>query len=138
MISVIFRLMKIARCHLLLLAALVFCSAVTHAQTLDPLSLGFSDPPSSAKPHTWWHWMNGNISKEGISADLEAMAHIGLSGAQIFNVEQGEPAGPITLYSPQWHEMMQHAIREADRLGIELTLHNSPGWSGAGGPWVTP
>jgi hypothetical protein len=52
-----------------------------------PLEAGFQSPPQSAKAQTWWHWMNGNITKEGITADLEAMKHVGLGGAEIFSVE---------------------------------------------------
>jgi len=82
--------------------------------------------------------MNGNITKEGITADLEAMARVGIGGAQIFNVDCGIPAGPVAFASPEWFGLVQHAIKEASRLGIELCLHNCAGWSSSGGPWVTP
>jgi hypothetical protein len=101
----------------------------------DSLEAGFQSPPDSAKPQTWWHWMNGNITKEGITADLEAMKQIGLGGAEIFNADCGIPAGPVKFNSPEWHEMFQHAVREADRLGLQLEAHNCAGWSSSGGPW---
>jgi len=87
---------------------------------------------------TWWHWMNGNITKEGITADLEAMKRIGLGGAQIFNVSQGEPLGPVKFMSAEWRALTKHAVMEADRLGLKLAIHNCAGWSESGGPWVTP
>ena len=59
----------------------------------DPLESGWLNPPESAKPETWWQWMNGNISKEGITADLEAMKQIGLGGAAIVNTSCGIPVG---------------------------------------------
>src|SRR5262249_18619690 len=64
--------------------------------TVSPnfLEEGFQNPPASAKPHTWWHWMNGNVTMEGITADLEAMKRVGIGGAQIFNVSESIPAGP--------------------------------------------
>lgn len=102
------------------------------------LEQGFLNPPNSAKPHTWWHWINGNISKAGITADLEAMKKIGLGGAQIFNVEVGIPEGKTPFMSPQWQECMAHAFKEAKRLGIEICVHNCAGWSSSGGPWVKP
>ena len=108
------------------------------ADATDPLSRGFAGPPPAARPHTWWHWMNGNISKEGITADLEAMAAVGIGGAQIFNVDQGIPAGTVPFLSPAWREMVVHAAKEAKRLGLELCLHNCAGWSSSGGPWITP
>jgi hypothetical protein len=104
----------------------------------DPLETGFLSPPDSAKPHTWWHWLNGNSSKEGITADLEAMKRAGLGGAQIFNVDCGIPDGPVPVMSDTWREHMKHAINEAARLGLEICVHNCPGWSSSGGPWVKP
>jgi len=82
--------------------------------------------------------MNGNITREGITADLEAMKRVGIGGAQIFNVDCGIPAGPIKVLSPEWRELVVHAAKEADRLGLELCLHNCAGWSSSGGPWNTP
>jgi hypothetical protein len=98
----------------------------------------FQNPPDVARPHTWWHWMNGNITKEGITADLEAMKQIGLGGAQIFNVSEAIPDGPVLFMSPEWRELVKHAVAEADRLGLELCIHNCAGWSSSGGPWITP
>ncbi|NLH97882.1 MAG: hypothetical protein GX446_00125 [Chthonomonadales bacterium] len=104
----------------------------------DPLADAFRNPPDSAKPHTWWHWLNGNTSKAGITADLEAMKRAGIGGAQIFNVDCGIPDGPVPVMSEEWREHTRHAIAEAARLGIELCIHNCPGWSSSGGPWVKP
>jgi len=106
--------------------------------TTDTLEASFRRPPAGAKPHTWWHWLNGNTSKEGITADLEAMKRAGIGGVQIFNVDCGIPDGPIPVMSPQWQEHTRHAIAEAARLGLEVCIHNCPGWSSSGGPWVTP
>jgi hypothetical protein len=102
------------------------------------LARRFDDPPAAAKPHTWWHWMNGNISSQGITADLEAMQEIGLGGAQIFNVSEGIPPGPVAVMSPQFRDLVKHAVSEAKRLGLEICMHNCAGWSSSGGPWVTP
>lgn len=102
------------------------------------LEKGFGSPPHSARVHTWWHWMNGNVTREGITADLEAMKQIGLGGAQIFNVSEGIPDGPVKFMSPEWRALVKHAATEAERVGIELCMHNCAGWSSSGGPWVTP
>ncbi|MGC4044951.1 MAG: glycosyl hydrolase [Armatimonas sp.] len=104
----------------------------------EPSANDFLIPPLSARPHTWWHWMNGNITLEGITADLEAMAQAGIGGAQIFNVDQGIPAGKVPYMTPQWMEAITHAAKEAQRVGLELCFHNCAGWSSSGGPWVTP
>jgi hypothetical protein len=82
--------------------------------------------------------MNGNVTKEGITADLEAMKQIGLSGAQIFNVDCEIPAGPVKFNSPEWHQLFTHCLNEADRLGLQICVHNCAGWSSSGGPWNTP
>lgn len=102
------------------------------------LEKGFKNPPASAKARTWWHWVNGNVSKEGITADLEAMKEAGIQEAQLFNVEGGIPDGNATYMTNEWLDMFYFAANEADRLGIELGFHNSAGWSSSGGPWVTP
>ena len=115
------------------LAAALGCAAA-YANLED----GFRNPPHDAKPHTWWHWMNGNVTKEGITADLEAMAEIGLGGAQIFDAGCDIPAGPIAYNSPEWFDVVKHAAAEARRLGIELCLPNCSGWSSSGGPWNPP
>ncbi|MBI5707404.1 MAG: hypothetical protein HZC36_10500 [Armatimonadetes bacterium] len=122
--------------------AVTLCLAFTLAPRAfpvqDPLVDSFRHPPASAKPHTWWHWMNGNVTKEGITADLEAMKRAGIGGAQMFTVPESIPKGPVGYMSPQWREMTKWAVQEAARLGIELCIHNCAGWSSSGGPWITP
>jgi hypothetical protein len=123
--------------YLLILCVVLFQSFTASAATnsTDALAAGFESPPPSARPHTWWHWMNGNVTKAGITADLEAMQRVGIGGAQLFNASEGIPAGPVKFNSPEWHEMFSFAVKEADRLGLELCLHNCAGWSSSGGPW---
>lgn len=104
----------------------------------DTLQDGFLNPPASAKARTWWHWVNGNVSREGITADLEAMKRMGIQEAFLFNVGVGIPDGPATFMSPEWLEFFKFAAIEAERLGLELGFHNGAGWSSSGGPWITP
>ena len=120
---------------LLLMLAL---SALMSCAVTSELEKNFAAPPDSARAQTWWHWMNGNVSREGITADLEAMKHVGLGGAQIFNVSEGIPDGPAPFMSPQWLELFKHAASEAQRLKLELCFHNCAGWSSSGGPWIQP
>ena len=108
------------------------------ASAADPLETGFLSPPDSAKPQTWWHWMNGNTTKEGITADLEAMKQIGLGGATIFNVDCDILPGPVKFMSSEWRGDIKFAVQEADRLGLKLCIANCAGWSSSGGPWNTP
>ncbi|MGV8090504.1 MAG: glycosyl hydrolase [Mangrovibacterium sp.] len=129
---------------LLFVGILAFTGCKQQAKTLLPeptqaeLERNFVNPPVWAKPHTWWHWMNGNIFKEGITADLEAMASAGIGGAQIFNVDYRIPHGKVRVNSPEWFDMVKFAVAEAKRLGLEICLHNCAGWSSSGGPWNTP
>ena len=118
--------------------ALAALGALTWSVVADELEHGFCAPPDSAKPYTWWHWINGNVTKEGITADLEAMKKAGLGGAQIFNVSVGIIPGPVVFMSDEWRALVQHAADEAKRLGLELCIHNCAGWSSSGGPWNTP
>ena len=118
----------------------VFALVVVSAKG-DTLEDGFISPPSSARPQTWWHWMNGNVSKAGITADLEAMAEIGLGGASIFDIGSDGckiPEGDVKFNSPEWFDAVRHAASEARRLGLELCLPNCSGWSSSGGPWNSP
>ncbi|HEX8677333.1 MAG TPA: glycosyl hydrolase, partial [Segetibacter sp.] len=107
-------------------------------KTNSSLEDSFRNPPASAKPQTWWHWMNGNVTKEGITLDLEAMKHVGVGGFQNFDAGTLIPKGAIVYLSPEWIELKKHTIKEASRLGLEFTMHNCPGWSSSGGPWITP
>ena len=102
-----------------------------------PLEDAFLNPPSTAYAKTWWHWMNGNISEIGITRDLEAMKRVGVGGFQLFEAGTGIPKGPVVYGSPEHLRMFQHAIAEADRLGLDYGMANCPGWSSTGGPWMT-
>lgn len=104
----------------------------------DSLVAGFDAPPASVRPQTFWHWMNGNVTREGITLDLEAMGKIGVGGVMIFDGSDYLPAGPASYLEPHWRDLMTHAITEGNRLGIEVGMHNGPGWSSSGGPWVKP
>lgn len=121
------------------MALMLFCFGLLY-QTSRGLDLfeNFQNPPSSAQPQTWWHWITGNVSKEGITADLEAMHRVGLSEAHIFTIGGGAPLGPMQKMDPQFFEMVEFAAKEAHRLGLKLSLHNCPGWSASGGPWIKP
>ncbi len=116
-------------------SALLFTASLRAA---DPLAAGFDRPPAETRPQTFWHWMNGNVTREGITLDLEAMAKIGIGGVMIFDGGDYLPAGPSGYLEPLWRDLMTHTIKEGNRLGIEVGMHNAPGWSSSGGPWVKP
>ena len=109
--------------------------ASTHAR---PLEDGFKAPPPDARPQTWYHLMNGNVTKAGITRDFEEMAKQGLGGVQIFDVGCDIPPGDVKFGSPEWFDLLRHAHNEAKRLCLKLGIHNCSGWSSSGGPWVTP
>jgi hypothetical protein len=117
-----------------------FLSVAGFAQTNSAdLENGFIHPPDSARPWVNWFWMDGNVSKEGITADLEAMKRVGIGGALLMpDVSQELPRGPVKFGSEQFYALLHHAISEADRLNLKLSINNDPGWSGSGGPWITP
>lgn len=108
------------------------------AGSAGTLEAGFESPPVSAKPQIWWHWMNGNVTREGITADLESMRRVGIGEANIITVASGIPHGPVPVMSARFFDMVQFAAQEADRLGMTLCMDNCPGWSSSGGPWVAP
>jgi hypothetical protein len=107
----------------------------------DTLRQGFLAPPESARPRVWWHWLSGNVSRDGITKDLEWMKRIGVAGAMMFDGDMGAPKivpERVTVLSPQWFGNLQFAASEANRLGLEFAMAAAPGWSETGGPWVKP
>ncbi len=119
-------------------AAFVACSSSSAPPAPDDLARGFAAPPDSARPLTWWHWLNGNVTKAGVTADLEAMKRAGLGGCYLFNCGGQYPEGDARFLQPKWLELMDHAVREAARLGLKFGVHNCDGFSQSGGPWITP
>lgn len=107
-------------------------------QAVSDLEKRFQQPHLADHPQAMWCWMNGHISKEGITHDLEAMKKVGIGGVFNFDVGVNIPKGPVVYFSDEWLQLKRHAIQEAARLGLRFTLHNCPGWSASGGPWITP
>ncbi|MFQ5492207.1 MAG: glycosyl hydrolase, partial [Phycisphaerae bacterium] len=104
----------------------------------DSLAQGFLDPPQSAEPWVYWWWLESNVTKEGITLDLEEMKRQGIGGAMVFDAGMAPtiPPGP-TFMGPEWRELFKFAAEEANRLGLELSVNLCSGWD-CGGPWVTP
>jgi hypothetical protein len=110
----------------------------TSAISFAELSQNFKSPAKQYRPETWFHLMGNNISKEGLTADLEAIKNAGLQGIHLFN-KSGRPypdIDQIKILSPEWEDMIRHAADECKRLGLKFTMQNCPGWSMTGGPWV--
>ncbi len=97
----------------------------------------FLNPPDDARPWVYWFWINGNITKEGITADIEAMQRVGIGGVLIMEVD-GNPQGPVAFGTESWKEMFRFACVEANRLGLVINMNDGAGWTGSGGPWNTP
>ena len=123
-----------------LLLCITVCGVTPRAAASSPWETEFNDPPLSARPLTWWHWISGNITKDGITRDLEWMKKFGLSGAIVFNVGRipDEVPRKVPFDSEAWWGMADHAIAEANRLGLKIGFHNCDGWSHSGGPWIKP
>jgi hypothetical protein len=104
----------------------------------DELAQQFASPPPSARPWVYWFPLSGNLSSNGITADLEAMARVGIGGVLYMETDQGTPKGPADFAGPLWRNLIKHATTEAHRLGLEINMNNDAGWCGSGGPWITP
>jgi hypothetical protein len=122
----------------LLLSVALGIASITPAAVADDLTKNFTEPPQSARPWVYWFWLNGNITRSGITADLEAMQRVGIGGVLIMEVDQGTPVGPVSFMSPSWRDLFRHAVTEARRLGLEVNMNNDAGWNGSGGPWIKP
>jgi hypothetical protein len=128
----------------LVIAATLFVALISPLPAPDApdnLEQSFLNPPESAKPRAWWHWMSGNVSKPGITADLEWMYRVGIGGMQMFDGDLGVARyleKPVIWMTPEWKDAFRHAGSEAQRLGLEMSMAASGGWSETAGPWVKP
>ena len=103
------------------------------------LAAGFVAPPDSVQTSVYWYWLSGNVSKEGVVKDLEAMKRAGINRAFIGNIGLGElatPYAPVKLFTDEWWGVTHAALKRASELGIEIGMFNSPG-SNPGRPCVT-
>jgi hypothetical protein len=127
---------------LLFFIIIFFIPTYSHTQQRVDLRKKFFSPPPSASPWVFWYWMQAAVSKEGITADLEAMKEVGIAGAYLMPIK-GAANPPLVQpaalqLTPYWWELINHAFKEARRLGIKLGLHYSDGFALGGGPWITP
>ena len=106
-------------------------------QSLQTLREGWTNPPVSCRPHTRWWWPGSAVTRTGITRQLEGMKSVGLGGVEMVVVWRFHDRGNIDYLSPQWFDMVRHALSECERLGMEAALTFSPGWD-FGGPWVPP
>ncbi len=119
--------------------SLVAVLSLEGVRAADSLADGFTRPPEHTKPWCYWYWISDNLSKEGITRDLEAMSRVGIGEAFIGNIFLDDvPAGPTKVLTPAWWDLVEHAIREGGRVGVNIGMFNCPGWSQSGGPWIQP
>ena len=114
---------------------------------LDPETV-FRHPPPRARTGVWWHWMGSNVTKEGIVKDLDWFKEVGIGSATIFGMAdictpwatriENCPTGRLVAFTPEWWALVRFACEEAERRGIELGIHNCPGYTSTGGPWIPP
>jgi alpha-L-rhamnosidase len=122
----------------LLLGMLLLQSQLFAQSTLQK---DFQTPPNAAKPRVWWHWMNGNITKDGIKKDLEWMKKTGIGGFQNFDANLATPVvvpKKLVFMDKDWKEAFKFTTDQAIKNGLEMAIAGSPGWSVTGGPWVEP
>ncbi|MCK5101307.1 MAG: hypothetical protein KAR17_00775, partial [Cyclobacteriaceae bacterium] len=119
---------------LFLITWLLFTSCTNHPER--SLVDQFRNPPNETKPWVYWYWINEQISKEGITLDLEAMARVGIGEALIGHVSPDTTQKGVAMLSDEWWGMIKHAVAEGQRLGVNIGFFNSPGWSQSGGPWI--
>lgn len=126
----------------LVAATVVLLSAIscTPQNSIEELQNGWENPPQSARNRVWWHWMNGNITKDGIQKDLQWMKDTRQGGVHNFDAALGTPTivDKRLIYMDEgWKDAFAYAVKVADSLGLEFTVASAPGWSSTGGPWVS-
>ncbi len=119
--------------------SLLFTAFIANAQ--NQMLQNFQTPPNAAKPRVWWHWMNGNITKNGIQKDLDWMKQVGIGGFQNFDANLFTPVvvpKKLVFMDADWKAAFKFTTELADKNGLEMAIAGSPGWSVTGGPWVEP
>jgi hypothetical protein len=131
---------KIMRIKFSIITTAVFFATALGTQGQDGSTLLdiFERPPDAARSSAFWGWIDGNVTPEGITADLESMREVGMSGAIQFTLGMDIAPGPVECASDEYFELVGHTLREAARLDMEMGFHNGPGFSSSGGPWVEP
>lgn len=108
----------------------------------NQLEQAFQHPPEAAKPWVFWYWMQAAVTREGITADLQAMKEAGIGGAYLMPIKgAANPpylTPPVEQLTPEWWAMVKFTMQEADRIGVKLAMHDCDGFALAGGPWITP
>ena len=130
--------MKKRLLYCILFAQLLPFTPASGSRPESGLRAGFLDPPAEARPHAFWHWISGHITKEGIRADLEDMHRAGIAGVELFDVGTYPWRGPVDYGTEEWLDHVQYALHTADSLDMELIPMCGAGWATAGGPWITP
>lgn len=143
------KLIKYPCCYILLLFFLVTGSKSQNkpkppaksysSNNFKDLEKGFITIPDSVQTSVYWYWISGNISKEGVVKDLEAMKKVGINRAFIGNIGlDNVPDGKVKMFSDEWWDIVHLTLKTATRLNIQIGIFNSPGWSQSGGPWIKP
>jgi hypothetical protein len=122
----------------LLVVLLYGFTSITNLNAQDTLREDFAHPPADARPGVYWYFLDGNMSRDGITKDLESMNRAGIGKVLFLEVNIGMPMGPVGFLSDEWDSLFLHAEKECERLGIEMSLAIGPGWAGSGGPWIKP
>ena len=129
------------------MSVVVVAAALVAGAAPDPETV-FRNPPQSAKTGVWWHWMGCNVSKEGIVKDLDWFKETGIGAATIFGMAdvcspwatkiKNSPNEGLIAFTPEWWKLVRFACEEAEKRGIEIGVHNCPGYTSTGGPWIPP
>jgi hypothetical protein len=106
------------------------------SQKFQEITSGFTIPSDTNTIWCYWYWINDDISKDGITKDLEAMKKAGIGGALIGNINTAHKDGKVPMLSEDWWSHIVHAVEEGKRIGVDIGVFNCPGWSQSGGPWV--
>jgi hypothetical protein len=127
---------------ILFFSAFIFTKCTSEKKIQQPdfakIMADFVTPKDDNTLWCYWYWIGDDISKEGITKDLEAMKKAGIGGALIGNINPEEKDGKVPMLSEDWWSHMVHAVNEGKRIGVDIGAFNCPGWSQSGGPWVKP
>ena len=122
-------------------------AALSSYGAIDP-QMVFENPPQNARTGVWWHWMGASVTRDGIVRDLDWFSEVGIGAATVFGMAdvcspwatkiENPPTGKLVAFTPEWWALVKFACEEAEKRGIEIGIHNCPGYTSTGGPWIPP
>jgi len=93
----------------------------------------FKDPAAVHRPFVRWWWNGDKVERSELARELRLMKEAGIGGVEINPIkfpartdDMGKPA--IQWLSPEWVDLLNFTLKEAESLGLTCDLIVGSGW----------